>query len=135
MQIHREIYKFIEVMIHNRSLHKTSRGREKRNYKTEAPYISGTPMKKCQNQTPPKIGSLLISYLKEHSSASKPSIRRIKINFYINDNLLNTCSIFLLMTILNLIIFYLHIFSNYLFIMRARGSSINQMILRKYLNS
>jgi hypothetical protein len=33
------------IIINNQSLHKTSRGREKQNYKTEAPYISGTPMK------------------------------------------------------------------------------------------
>jgi hypothetical protein len=38
------------IIINNRSQHKTNKDREKRNYKTEALYISGTPIKKAKNK-------------------------------------------------------------------------------------
>jgi hypothetical protein len=39
------------IIINNWSLHKTKRGRRKQNYKTKAPYINGTPMKKTKTVT------------------------------------------------------------------------------------
>jgi hypothetical protein len=39
------------IIINNRSLHKTNRGRGKQNYKTKAPYINETPMKKTKTIT------------------------------------------------------------------------------------
>jgi hypothetical protein len=52
-------------------MHKRSRDRKKWNYKKDVPYISGTPIKKSQKQTPPNRGTLIISFLEGRFSASR----------------------------------------------------------------
>jgi ketopantoate reductase len=60
------------IINNNRSLHKRSMYRKKQNYKTEMPYINGTPVKKSQKQTSLNIGTFLIPFLEGRFSASRP---------------------------------------------------------------